>query len=162
MLFSLQNLVRKLNEAIGPGISQIIFTLVLCDLTLENGSSKADNKATEISALILDILTYIFDNLHIFISYMGDDFEPVLNLLVSLSKKSKLDIVYKTVKFEEHIYNLFWNSELIEDKLVNPKIVLEKIEQVRTNSNKLYFSSENLYFQSSLKRLPAKKLRIVG
>ena len=91
-MISLQNLVRKVNEAIGPGISQIIFTLVLCDLTLENGSLQGENKGKDISYLILDILAYIFDNLKMFIVNLNDDFEAILNMFISLSKKNELDI----------------------------------------------------------------------
>jgi len=151
--------VRKVNELIGQGISQIIFTLVLCDLTQENGSLQGDNKSNEISMLILDILAYIFDHLKIFIAHLNDDFEAILNMLISLSKKSKLEIVYKTIKFEEEIYNLFWNRAALDSKYENSPAVFEKIDDILANANKLYFSSENIYFQSSLIRLPAEEPR---
>jgi len=157
LLISLQNLVRKVNELIGPGISQIIFTLVLCDLTQENGSLQGENKSSEISTLILDILTYIFDNLKMFITYLNDDFEAILNMLISLSKKSKLEIIYKTIKFEEEIYNLFWNRAALDSKYDNSPAIIEKIDDIVSNANKLYFSSENIYFQSNITRLPVEK-----
>ncbi len=162
LLISLQNLVRKINESIGPGISQIVFTLVLCDLTLENGSLEGENKANEISSLILDILSYVFDNFKIFIAYLNDDFEAILNMLISLSKKSKLEIVYKTIKFEEEIYCLFWNRSCIDPKYQNQPAIVEKIDEIISNTNKLYFSSENIYFQSELTRLLAEEPRGIG
>ena len=152
----------KINEQMGPGISQIVFTLVLCDLTLENGSLQGENKASEISFLILDILAYIFDHLKFFITFLNDDFEAILNMLISLSKKSKLDIIYKTIKFQEEIYSLFWSRETMNLKYHNQPALIAKIDEIISNTNKLYFSSENIYFQSELIRLPAEKPRGPG
>lgn len=162
LLISTQNLVRKINEAIGPGISQVLFTLVLCDLTLENGNLQGDGKASEISFLILDILGYVFEHLQMFIGFMHDDFEAVLNMLISLSRKTKLDIIYKTLRFQEEIYNLFWNRGAIDARQAGQSIVLERIDEIVANPHKLYFSSENIYFQSWLSRLYAEEPRGPG
>ena len=154
--------MRKINEAMGPGISQVIFTLVLCDLTLENGNLQGTDKASEISLLILDILAYIFDNLALFIAFLNDDFEAILNMLISLSKKTKLEIVYKTLKFQEEIYTLFWSRETLHPRFQGQPILLAKMDEIASNTSKLYFSSENIYFQSRLIRLPPEKPRGAG
>ena len=132
---------------IGDGISQIIITLTLADLAINFAKNLEKHKANEISLINLDILTFIFEHLETYINYMGDDFEALLNLMNSFHFKTSPEIVVKTSKIQKDIYNLFWNQSVLKGKFKNEDLIFERVKSFSENVNKLYYTSENIYFQ---------------
>lgn len=139
--------MRRTIDVIGPGISQIILSLALADVAVTYGKTTEKLKVNEISLLILDMIGFIFENMHLFVIYMSDDFEAILNLLTSLSLKSSPEVIAKTFKFQKEIYNLFWDQNSVQMKFQNQAVVLAKIVSFTENTNKLYFTCENIFFQ---------------
>ena len=113
-LILLRDFLRRNSELIGDGISQIIITLTLADLAVNFAKNVVKHKANEISLIILETLGFIFDNMHLYINYMSDDFEAILNLLNSLQLKSSPEVIARAFKFQKDIYNLFWDQSAVQ------------------------------------------------
>ena len=123
---------------------------MLSDLSLESSSDKDKKKQFEISSLVLDNLNYIFSSFGILIDYINDDFEGIINILISLTNKQTLDIVYRAVKLQEELFFLFWDPKEIKSKYDDN--VTTRFSGKIANSSKVYFANDNIYFQSKLKR----------
>lgn len=148
LLMSVYSLLRKITKDIGPGISQIIQTLMLSDLSLESSGNKDKKRQFEVSNLILDTLTYVFTNFDLFIDFINDDFEGILNILINLTNKYSLDIVYKAVKLQEELFFLFWEPEEVTAKY--GEALTTRFRAKIGDSTKVYFANDNIYFQSKL------------
>lgn len=147
MLILLRDFVRRTSELVGEGISQIVLTLGLADAAASSGKQSDRKKINEISGIILDVIAFILDNLPTFIPYMADDFEGILNVLTSLHLKSDPAVLARAFKYQKEIYNLFWNQEAVQTRWENSQMVFEKIHSIADNHTKLYFTSENIFFQ---------------
>ena len=160
-LILLRDFLRRNSELIGDGISQIIITLTLADLAVNFAKNVVKHKANEISLIILETLGFIFDNMHLYINYMSDDFEAILNLLNSLQLKSSPEVIARAFKFQKDIYNLFWDQSAVQARFQNHEIIFQKIRMFSENTSKLYYTSENIFFQRLLIRFHPQKLRIL-
>lgn len=156
LLMSIYSLLRKITKDIGPAISQIITTLMLSDLSLESTGNKDKKRQFEVSNLIIDNLIYIFNNFEIFIDYINDDFEGILNILISLTNKYSLDIVYKAVKLQEELFFLFWDPQEVKAKY--GENLTSKFHGKISESVKIYFANDNIYFQSKINRFHIKSI----
>ena len=150
---SVYSLLRKVTKDIGPGISQIITALMLSDISWESSGNKDKKRQFEVSGLILDNLTFIFGNFDVFIDLINDDFEGILNILISLTNKYSLDIVYKAVKLQEELFFLFWDPREVKAKY--DESLASRFKAKLSESTKVYFANENIYFQSKLTRFHA-------
>lgn len=152
---SVHSLLRKITRDIGPGISQVIQTLVLSDLSLESSGNRDKKRQTEVSNLVLDNLAYIFANFDTFLDFINDDFEGVLNILISLTNKHSLDVVYKAVKLQEELFFLFWEPAEVRAKY--GEALTARFRAKIAESDKVYFADDNVYFRRELTRLhPAR------
>lgn len=154
---SIYSLLRKITKDIGPGISQIITALMLSDLSLESSGNKDKKRQYEVSNLILDNITYIFNNFETFIDYINDDFEGILNILISLTNKHSLDIVYRAVKLQEELFFFFWDPQEVKAKYGD--VVTSRFHTRISESTKVYFANDNIYFQSNLIRFYIESAR---
>ena len=148
LLITFKSLLHKLKDEIKGGISQIISTLILCDLCSQTNQNQNPKQSNEISMEILSLLSFIKDNLQIFSNFLNNDFETILNLLSNLTKKHFLPVVIKSLDMQEEIFNLFWKQNDL--KIENGEFsehVLENFLKLTKNSEKIYFSNENIYFQ---------------
>lgn len=135
-------------------------TLTLADLAVTYGKLVENHKIEEISLIILEMIAFIFDNIHFYINHMGDDFEALLNLLASLNLKSSCEVIAKAFKFQKEIYNLFWVQTAVQTKFQNPENVFAKINSFAENPTKLYFTNQNIFFQRNLNRLHPQKFGV--
>lgn len=112
--------------------------------------------------IIIEMVAFIFDNLHLYVAYMGDDFEALLNLLTSMNLKTSAEIIGKTFKYQKDIYNLFWDQNSVQTKFQTPAVVFQKVSSFAENTNKLYFTSENIFFQRDITRFHPQVLRALN
>jgi hypothetical protein len=146
-LILLRDFLRRTSELVGDGISQIIITLSLADMVVNFSTTGEMQKGNEISLVILDIIGFILNHLHLYVNFMGDDFEALFNLLNSLHMKSSSEVVSKTSIFQKDLYNLFWDQKNVCGKFKNEEAIFGKVKQYCENTNKLYYTNENIFFQ---------------
>ena len=149
LLITFKSLLYKLKDDIKGGISQIISTLILCDLCSQSIQSQYVQQSNEISMEILTLISFIMENLDIFSNYLNNDFETILNVLSQLTKKKFLPVVIKSLDMQEDIFNLFWKQDNLKIKNLNySKSVLGNFVKLTKNPEKIYFSNENIFFQN--------------
>lgn len=153
MLILVRDFLRRNFETVGEGISQIVLTLSLADGAIAASRATERRKAIEISMLIVEIIGFIIDHLHVFAAYMNDDFEGLLTLLASLQTRSSPEVLGRAYKYQKEVYNLFWAQADVQPRFQTPEAVFAKITSIADNSTKLYFASENIFFQRSINRV---------
>ena len=94
--------------------------------TLRLSSSEIQKKYLDITGTvylevlqdILQILKFIFSNFQDILPFLKDHLSGLLNVIINLSKKTNLEIVFTALEHQEHMFNLFWQiSESDNQKL---------------------------------------------
>jgi brefeldin A-inhibited guanine nucleotide-exchange protein len=148
LLITFKSVMYKLKDDIKGGITQIISTLILCDLCTQTLHQEFNKQSNEISMEILSLITFIFENLDTFSGYLQNDFENILNLLSQLTKKNFLPVVIKSLDLQDDIFNMFWKQDNLNLKNIPfSEVVSKNFNHLTKNSEKIYFSNENIYFQ---------------
>jgi brefeldin A-inhibited guanine nucleotide-exchange protein len=135
---------------------------------------------------ILQILKFIFENLDVLASYLKDHLSGLLNVIINLSRKTNLNIVFSALEYHEKLFNLFWNNNQANKEIkeqeqpkedINNQSTEESedsdknqqsdnknplstmIQELKQSPKHLFFSSENFYYQQFIH--PALKSLII-
>lgn len=137
---------------------------------------------------ILQILNFIFENLEVLAPYLKDHLSGLLNVIINLSRKTNLPIVFSSLEFQEKLFNLFWqpktlaagkkdsraqeqpseqtdqSTEVSENSQTSEKEaessqVETMIAELKASPKHLFFSNENFYYQQFIH--PALKSVVV-
>lgn len=111
---------------------------------------------------ILQILEFIFNNLEVLAPYLKDHLSGLLNVIINLSKKTNLNIVFSALEYKEKLFNLFWinvPSDELKEEAKDPDTsteaseaepqsqVAQMISGLKQSEKHLFFSNENFYYQ---------------
>lgn len=141
-LLTLMDLLRKFGDKLEKGCKELIAILNLAEehvynyinLPNENPSFEKINTSNphsealapyrkeyinitgtlylEVLQDILNILDFIFNNFDPLLPFLKDHISGLLNVIINLSRKANLEVVFKALQYQEMIFNMFW----IEDK----------------------------------------------
>lgn len=95
---------------------------------------------------ILNLVKFIADNLNVFALYIKNDIPHILILLSKICRRPHLQTIMKSLDLQDLFYRLIWNTEELRGQY--DPVVMQSFEEIKADSQKLYFSNQNIYFQN--------------